>query len=76
MVGQHTWSAVLQMFCDIGTKVVEEAVLHGRCKVAPLVPSWFEREGRAKETVHIIAALSGTKYFFMSLSSHIQLCWC
>lgn len=45
----------------------------GQCNVAPLVPSWFEREGRAKQTVHITAALSGSKFLLMSLSSLVKL---
>uniref|UniRef100_A0A4W6DN32 RING-type E3 ubiquitin transferase n=1 Tax=Lates calcarifer TaxID=8187 RepID=A0A4W6DN32_LATCA len=36
----------------------KESVFDGLCNVAPLVPSWFEREGRGKQTVHITAALS------------------
>lgn len=52
----------------------KESVFDGLCNVAPLVPSWFEREGRGKQTVHITAALSGTKFRLMSLSSLIKLC--
>ena len=71
---QQPLSCVLQTLCYLGTNVSSELVFDGRCSVAPLVPSWFEREGRAKQTVHIIAALSGSKFLLMSLSSCLKLC--
>ncbi|XP_042366383.1 E3 ubiquitin-protein ligase RNF6 [Plectropomus leopardus] len=46
------------MLCYLGTNVNSGVVSEGRCSVAPLVPSWFDREGRAERTVHITAALS------------------
>lgn len=72
--GQNILSYVLQMPCYLGTIVTREIVFDGRCIVAPLVPSWFEREGRGEQTVHITAALSGTKFRLMSLSSLVKLC--
>lgn len=57
----------------LGTFVAKEAVFDGPRNVAPLVPSWFEREERAEQTVHITAALSGSKLILKSLSCLINL---
>lgn len=57
----------------LGTYVAKEADVVGPRNVTPLVPSWFEREERAEQTVHITAALSGTKFILMSLSCLVKL---
>lgn len=62
----------MQTLCYLGTNLAKGAVFDGPCNVAPVVPSWFERE-ETKQTVHITAALSGSKFILMSLSCLIKL---